>query len=320
MKQLLIAGLVLALAPLYAATEQKIGFIYSDQVITGYQGMTEANAALAKEKAAFKSKADSLNTELTKARSDFQAEELLLSEEGKSAKNAEINDLQRGYDSYLNDVYGPGGKLEQKTQELMAPVIQKIKDAVEQAAKADDYTLVFDASESKLAILYAASSANLTASVLDGLNRELAPVTTGAIVDRRYAVCPLFEASDEAQQANLGEQCRGLVYDLVKNLPHTQMVTNTELASGLLNKGISGRANVTEELAFDVGKTVQADYIFFGSVTMSGKKVTITLSVADPRLSNTFPPETDNTSRPDEYKQVLGNIVHKLVSKLPPMG
>ncbi len=319
MRQLLIAGLVLALAPLYAANEQKIGFIYSDQVITGYQGMTEANAALGKEKAAFRSKADSLNTELTKARQDFEAERLLLSEEGKAAKNTEIDELQRSYDSYINSVYGPGGKLEQKTQELMAPVIQKIKDAVERAAKADDYTLVFDAAESKLAILYAASGANLTASVLDDLNRELTPVTPTASVDRRYAVCPLFEANDEAQQAGLGEQCRSLTYELVRNLPHTQMVTNTELASALQSKGIQGRSNVTEALAFDVGKTLQADYIFFGSVTMSGKKVTITLSVADPRLNKTFPAETDNTSRPEEYKQVLGNIVHKLVSKLPPL-
>jgi len=319
MRQLLIAGLVLALAPLYAANEQKIGFIYSDQIIAGYQGMTEANAALVKEKAAFRSKADSLNTALTKARQDFEAEKLLLSEEGKAAKNAEVDQLQRNYDGYISSVYGPGGMLEQKTQELMAPVILKIKDAVERAAKADDYTLVFDASESKLAILYAAAGANLTASVLDDLNRELTPVTPGAVADRRYAVCPLFEANDEAQQANLGEQCRALTYELVRNLPHTQMVTNTELASALLNKGISGRANVTEELAFDVGKTVQADYIFFGSVTMSGKKVTFTMSVADPRLNKTFPSETDNTTRPEQYKQVLGNIVNKLVHKLPPL-
>jgi outer membrane protein len=317
MRQLLIAGLLLALAPLYAANEQKIGFIYSDQVIAGYQGMTEANATLAKEKAAFRSKADSLNTDLTKARADFEAEKLLLSEEGKAAKNAEIDELQRNYDGYINSVYGPGGKLEQKTQELMAPVIQKIREAVERAAKADDYTLVFDASESKLAILYSASGANLTGSVLDDLNRELTPVTPGAVVDRRYAVCPLFEANDEAQQDALGEKCRSLTYELVRNLAHTQMVTNSELNSALLNKGISGRSNVTEELAFDVGKTLQADYIFFGSVTKSGKKITITMSVADPRLNNTFPPETDNTSRPEELKQVLGNIVHKLTSKLP---
>ena len=104
--------------------------------------------------------ADSLYSELAKARADFDAQRLLLSEEGKAAKNTEIDELQRSYDSYINSVYGPGGKLEQKTQELMAPVIQKIKDAVERAAKADDYTLVFDAAESKLAILYAASDAN----------------------------------------------------------------------------------------------------------------------------------------------------------------
>jgi outer membrane protein len=319
MRHVLIAGLLLALAPLYAANEQKIGYIYSDQVISGYQGMTEANAALVKEKAAFKTRADSVNAELVKARTDFEAQKLLLSEEGKAAKNAEIEGLQRGYDSYLSDVYGAGGKLEQKTQELMAPVIQKIKDAVEKVAKADEFTLVFDAAESQLAILYAASGANLTSLVLDELNRELAPVTSGTLIDRRYAVCPLFEANDEAQQANLGEQCRGLIYDLVRSLPRTQMVTVTELNSALLNKGISGRSNVTEELAFDVGKTLQADYIFFGSVTMSGKKVTITMSVADPRLNKTFPPETDNTSRPEQYKQVLGNIVNKLVHKLPPL-
>jgi outer membrane protein len=317
MRQLLTLGLLLTALPAFAA-EQKIGYIYSDQVITGYQGMTESNTALGKEKAAFKTKADSLAGELAKARADFESQRLLLSEEGKAAKNAEIDDLQRHYDGYVNDVYGPGGKLEQKTQELMAPVIQKIKEAVEKVAKADEYTIVFDAAESKLAIIYAATDANLTGSVLDELNREYRPVESGAVTERRYAVCPLYEANDEAQQANLGEQCRALTYEIVKALPRTQLVTNAELNSALLNRGVSGRANIGDQLAYDVGKELQADFIFFGTVTKAGKKITVTLSVADPRLNKTFPPETDNAPRSEELKQLLGNLINKLFRKLPP--
>jgi outer membrane protein len=317
MRQLLAIGLLLAVLPVFAA-EQKVGYIYSDQVIAGYEGMTESNTALGKEKALFKATADSLYSELAKARADFEAQRLLLSEEGKSGMNAEIEAMQRRYDGYVNEVYSPGGKLEQKTQELMSPVIQKIRDAVEKVAKADEFTLVFDAAESKLAILYAGSEANLTASVLDELNREYKPVTPGAVTERRYAVCPLFEANDEAQQENLGEQCRVFVYSIIKELPRTQMVTNAELNSGLLNRGISGRANVTEQVAWDVGKDLQADFIFFGTVTKAGKKITVTLSVADPRLNKTFQLETDNTPRVEELKQVLGNMIGKLFRKLPP--
>jgi outer membrane protein len=317
MRQLLTIGLLLAAIPVFAA-EQKIGYIYSDQVIAGYEGMTESNTALAKEKTTFKSRADSLYGELAKARADLDAQRLLLSEEGKQGKSAEIEALQRRYDSYVNEVYSPGGKLEQKTQELMAPTVQKIKDAVEKVAKADEFTVVFDAAESQLAILYAASGANLTASVLDELNREFKPVTPGAVTERRYAVCPLYEANDEAQQDNLGEQCRALIYSIIKELPRTQMVTNAELSGGLLNRGISGRSNVTEQLAWDVGKDLQADFIFFGTVIKAGKKVTVTLSVADPRLNNTIQLETDNAPRPEELKQVLGNMVGKLFRKLPP--
>jgi len=317
MRQLLAIGLFLAVLPVSAA-EQKVGYIYSDQVIARYQGMTESNTALSKEKASFKATADSLYGELAKARADFDAQRLLLSEEGKSGKNTEIEALQRRYDGYVNEVYSPGGKLEQKTQELMAPVVQKIKEAVEKVAKADEFTLVFDAAESKLAILYAASDANLTGSVLDELNREYKPVTPGAVTERRYAVCPLFEANDEAQQENLGEQCRVFIYSIIKELPRTQMVTTAELNSGLLNRGISGRSNVTEQLAWDVGKDLQADFIFFGTVTKAGKKITVTLSVADPRLNKTFQLETDNAPRSEELKQALGNMVGKLFRKLPP--
>lgn len=320
MKQLLITVLLLALAPLHAANPQKIGFIYSDQIIAGYQGMTEADSTLAKEKAVFKSAADSLNTELNKARADFENEKLLLSEEGKAAKNAEIAQLQTNYDTYVSAVYGPGGKLEQKTEELMAPVTQKIKDAVKEAAEADNYTLVFDASESKLAILYAAADANLTASVLDNLNRELAPVAPGAVAQRRYAVCPLFEANSIAQQAGLGEQCRSLTYNLLSGLPSVEMVTASALSNALLNKGISGPSNISEQIAFDVGKTVQADYVFFGSAseTEGGQKITVTMSVSDPHLDKTYPAQTENTARADQLKQVLGDIVNKLVHELPP--
>lgn len=309
-------GILLATLPL-AAAEQKIAYIYSDQIIAGYQGMTEPSTALNKAKADFKATADSLNLALTRARSDFEAQKLLLSEEGKAAKNTEIEDLQRRYDSYVSEVYGPGGKLEQKSAELMAPVIDQIKAAVTKIAQTENFTLVFDAAESKLAILYAASGANLTGDVLDELNREFKPITPGAPVEKRYAVCPLYEANDEAQQENLGEQCRALIYEVVRSQPRTVMVTNTDLNGALLNRGVSGRANIGEQMSFAVGKDLQADYIFYGSVTKVGKKITITLNVADPRLNKAFPPETDDAARPEELRQVLGNITSKLLHKLP---
>ena len=315
-RQWLLAAILLSALPLSAA-DVKLAYVYSDQVIKDYKGMTEPNAALAKEKTAFRQRADSLYGVLTKAKADFEAQKLLLSEEGKAAKNAEIDELQKHYDDYVREVYGPNGKLEQKTQELMGPIIQKIRDAVEKIAKNEAYSLVFDAAESKLAILYAETGMNITRDVLDEINREFVPVTPTGVIEKHYAVCPLTELNTEAQEANAGEQSRALIYEIMKNLPKTQMVASAELSSALMNKGVTGKANLTDELVYGVGKDVQADYIFYGTVTKSGKKFTIVLKIADPRLNKTFPEENGTANRPEELKQALGNLVQALVKKLP---
>lgn len=315
MKRWLLVGLLLAGLPL-EAEQEKLGYVYSDRILSNYQGMADPTTALNRAKTEFKQTADSLYRLLTQARNDFEAEKLLLSEEGKAAKQAGIDEQQRRYDGYIADVYGPGGKLEQKNQELMEPVIQKIKDAVEKIALNEGYSIVFDASESKLAILYATAAANLTSDVLDELGREFKPVTPGVPTEKRYAVCPLYEANDEAQQAGMGEQCRALIYEVVRAQPRTQMVNTAELNSGLQNQGVSGRAKIDEPLALRVGKDLQADYIFFGSVTQTGKKTTVTLSIAEPSLSKTYPPETATANRPEELKPVVGNITGKLLRKL----
>jgi outer membrane protein len=298
------------------AADVKLGYVYSDQITSSYKGMSEPNALLTKEKTSFRHRADSLHELLVEAKSDFDAQKLLLSEEGKAAKNAEIDELQRRYDGHVREVYGPNGKLEQKTQELMGPVIQKIKEAVEKVAKNDGYTIVFDASESKLAILYAADEANLTREVLDEINREYAPVTPGGTTEKRYAVTPFNESNDETQEANLGEQCRATVYEILRTQPRTQMVTNTDLTAALVNHGLTGRANITDELVYSLGKDIQADYVFSGSVTKTGKKITITMKAADPRLSKSFPAETGTANRPEELRATLGNMATNLLKKI----
>lgn len=308
------------LAALFAAlpaAELKIAYVYSEQILKEYKGMQEPLAALNKEKAGFRQRADSLAGLLSKARADLAAQKLLLSDEGRAAKTAEIEELQKRYDDYLREVYGPKGRLEQKTDELMGPVIEKLRETVARIAKDRGYLLVFDASESKLAILYAESGLNITRDVIDELNREYQPVTPSTPAEKRYAVCPLNELNSEASEANAGEQARALIYELIKSQPRTQMVTPAELNSALLTRGISGRTTITEEVVYGVGKDIQADYIFYGTVTKSGKKYTIVLSIADPRLNKTFASETGTASRVEELKQTLGNLVSTLIRRLP---
>jgi outer membrane protein len=315
-RRLLLVLLVLAVVPLFAA-DQKLGYIYSDKIIQDYQGMAEANAALAKEKTAFRTRADSLYQALTKAKADLNDQKLMLSEDGKAAKNSEVEALQRSYDSYLTEVYGPSGKLEQKTQEIMTPVIQKVKEAVERVAKAEGFTIVFDATESKLAILYALSGANLTQEVSDDLNREFKPVTPLQVADKRYAVFPPYESNDEAQQENVGEQCRSLLYEFVRTQPRIEMVTQSEVTTALSHRSITGKSNITPEIAFATGKELLADYVLYGTVAKTGKKTTATVSIADPRLNQTFATETATANRVEDLRQTLGNIVQKLLRKLP---
>ncbi|MFO7639600.1 MAG: OmpH family outer membrane protein [bacterium] len=303
---------LLALAATTLAPANKVGYLDSDAVIARYEEARDAKARLDQEVAGFRAEAESLRTLYQLVLDEYQTQELSLSEEGRKAKLAEVEQLKRRYDAYVEDVYRKGGKLDQKNSELIAPLVQKIGEVVGEIAKQEGYTLVLDASKAE--ILFSAAGLDLTQLVTDELNREYAAV--GSTIERKpvYIVLPIFATNDEARQERTDLRIREFIYNLVRTQPNTELVANARVDEQLTQRGVSGRAPSGRD-AIDIGTALNVDYAILGTCSKEDRRVDFTLTIVEVRMSNEdLKTEAGQVAREDRLNEEVGRVVQVLLA------
>jgi outer membrane protein len=321
MKKSLIAlgSLIIMISALYAAKEQKVGFVNTEYIIKNYRTASDAQRAFETELDKYKRNADSLKTSYENAQVELENQKLMLSDQAKSAKLIEIAQLKKTYDDYIASAWGTGGKIDQKNRELITPIVQKIQGVVEQIAAKDGYSLILDASQSK--IVYAQNGLDVTDEVLDELNKEYAPTITPPPIPEKeiaFAVFPIFNENQSAQEDNIGDQVRQAIYDLIKSVPNSRDISAAEVNSALLARSINLTSQVYDADAYSIGRTVQADYIIMGSASEQGKKITFSLKVAEPLTSKIIYQGSGESARIEEIKQAIGNLVQQTMKTIRP--
>jgi len=309
-KYLLVA--VCALAALAGARDFKVGYVDSDAVIAKYEEAREAKARLDKDVAGFKAEAESLRALYQTALDDYQSQELSLSEEGKRAEMAAVQQLKRRYDAYIEEVYRKGGKIDQKNGELIAPLVQKISEVVSSVAQEEGFSLVMDASRAEM--LFSETGLDLTQLVIDELNREYAGPGPATGEDVVYAVLPIFGTNDEARQDRVDFKIREFVYSLVRTQPKTEMVASPKVDEQLTQRGVTGRA-ATGRDAIDIGSALNIGYAILGTCTKEDRKIDFSLTIVDVRMSNEdLKTETGQVTRDEQLNEEVGRVVQLLLA------
>ena len=294
-----------------AAKDFRVGYVDYDHVIAKYEAAIEAKAAMDTVRQGFEAKAESLKSDYEQAKQEYESQQLTLSEEGKRAKNAEVDQRKRRYDSYVADVYGKGGKIDQQYKELIAPIVGKIDSAVAKMSADEGFSLVLDASKS--GVVYAQSGLDLTQMVLEALNAEFAPVGPSGSGKKVYALMPVFNNNDLASQDHVGSDIREFVYRLVGAQPKTDMIANAKVDQQLTSYGLSGK-KVLLDKALEAGRALDADYIVFGEAGKQDKRIQFELSIADARLGTLLKSEKGDASRPEDLQEQVGSVVRVLLA------
>jgi outer membrane protein len=309
--------LLLTIGILEAAKEQKIGYVDTEYILKNYRTAMDAQRALETELGKYKKNADSLKILYDNAQIEFEGQKLMFSEQGKQAKMIEISRFKKDYDDYVTEIWGKGGKIELKNRELITPIVQQIQTTVQQIASKDGFSLVFDASESK--IVYAQTGLDLTDIVLNELNKEYAPSIApppNAEKEIAVAVFPIFEQDQEAQEEHIGGDVRSAINDIIKSFPQTRLISNTDVNNTLLTRNISLTSQVSDDDAYSIGRMLQADYIVIGTVTKQGKKISFTVKASDPLNSKVIYQGSGDAPRIEELKQSLGNQLQQAIKKI----
>ena len=145
---------------------QKFAYVDTDYILAKIPEYNQAQDKLDNYSKGWQEENEMTKQKIEKMYRSYQSEQILLTEEMKSAREnlifaeeKKVQDLQIKY-------FGPEGMLFSKRQELIKPIQDKIYDAIQQVATNNKYSVIFDSS-SDLIMLYTNNNLDKSDKVLE---------------------------------------------------------------------------------------------------------------------------------------------------------
>jgi outer membrane protein len=147
---------------------QKFGYIDSNFILSKMPAYAKAQTELDKYTEAWQKEIEGMHQAVEKMKQDYKAEEVLLTEEMKQKRQAEIAKKEAEVREYQRKVFGYEGMMFKRRQDLIRPIQDEVFTAVEKVAKAKGLQTVFDKS-GDLIMIYTNPVHDYTEYVLEEL-------------------------------------------------------------------------------------------------------------------------------------------------------
>jgi outer membrane protein len=130
-----------------AQTTPKIGHIDFNTLIQAMPGIDSVKIKLTKYQETLSAQMDQMRAEFENKYYEYQSQAATMSDLIKQTKEKELSDLQARIDAFQTKAQQD---LQTKQQELLQPVIDKAKGAIQEVAKENKYTYIINAIEDVL--------------------------------------------------------------------------------------------------------------------------------------------------------------------------
>ena len=159
-----LTGFLLA----HVSQAQKFGYIDSNFILSKMPAYNKVQQEMDKYAEAWQKEIEGLQQQVDKLKQDYKAEEVLLTEEMKKKRQAEIAKKENELRDYQRKVFGYEGMMFKRRQELMRPIQDEVFTAVEKVSKAKGLQIMFDKS-GDLVMIYTNPVHDYTEYVLEEL-------------------------------------------------------------------------------------------------------------------------------------------------------
>ena len=148
-----------------------VGFIDTEIVMSRMPEFQGIQQQLDQLESNWASELTVLEEELQLLKEEYDAREILYTDEVKAQKLAEIEQKQAIVDGFLETKFGPDGEYFTRQRELMQPLQRTIHDAIKIIAEEEGYNLVLDRAQ-QIGLIYAEPEYDITQLVLVELGIE----------------------------------------------------------------------------------------------------------------------------------------------------
>ncbi len=133
---------------------QRFGYVDTQKIVEKMPEYTTAQGELDKMTQQWQSELEEKQKALSKMRLDFETEKLLLTDDMRRRRLAEVEAKEREIRDFQTKIFGVEGLLFQKRVELMKPIQDKLAEAMAKVARKRKLSFLFDRA-SDLSIVYA---------------------------------------------------------------------------------------------------------------------------------------------------------------------
>jgi outer membrane protein len=165
MKKLVVI-LSLILAANISAFAQKFAYVDTEYILGQIPEYKAAQSELDKVSVQWQKEIEAKYSEIDKMYKAYQAEQILLTEDMKKKREADIVAKEKEAKELQKQKFGVDGELFKKRQELVKPIQDKVYAAVKSIAEKGTYSAVFDKA-SDLTMLYVSPKLDKSDAVLE---------------------------------------------------------------------------------------------------------------------------------------------------------
>ena len=153
-----------------ASAEIKIGFIDSDQIFEKYPKTKEAQASFEREVVDLSKTARDKKNEIDDLQRKLEQQGPMLSEAKRDEQNRILQQKVGEYDKFVQEQWGPGGRIGRLNEEYLKPIIDRVHAIVAYIGTEEGFSLILDAADGN--VIYGDKSLDLTDRVLSELRTE----------------------------------------------------------------------------------------------------------------------------------------------------
>ncbi|PZR20999.1 MAG: hypothetical protein DI539_09115 [Flavobacterium psychrophilum] len=143
LKSLLIAALLFAGASQAVSAQAKVSHINVQELMTNMPEMKAANAQLEKLGKTYDTEYETMVTEYQNKIKKYDAEANTVGEAVNKTREAEVQDMRTRIQQYQQTATT---ELQKKQEEIVKPILEKARTAIQKVAKAKGYQYVLDSS------------------------------------------------------------------------------------------------------------------------------------------------------------------------------
>ncbi len=241
-----------------------IGYVHMERILQEYKDLQDAKRELQRFIREVERTRDSLRALVDSARARLERDRVMLTDEEKILREREIQQYEQAYQEYWRQVWGKNGRIQQKTRELLDPLIRKVHETVYQLAQENGYDLVLDLSSD--AVLYASGENDFTDDVIAELNKEyVAAEAPGSLIKARLAVFPLKEEDQQVAARNLGTKLADYLRQGFQSSPKFDVLPQGQVLSEVNRRNLD-LLNLQEADCYQMALALQTDLYTYGTV------------------------------------------------------